>query len=215
MEDLTFIRNQMVDEQLIPRGISDPRVLAAFRKVPRHEFVPPALREAAYDDSALPIGEYQTISQPYMVAIMTELLELKGQEKVLEIGTGSGYQAAILAELCSKVFTIERIAPLSQRSEQLLKNLGYQNIEFLVGDGTEGFSAGAPFDGIIVTAGCPQIPSPLVEQLSEGGKLVVPVGERFYQTLMVVTKEEGKIKTESSIGCVFVPLIGKYGWRTL
>lgn len=213
MEKLASLRDQMVDTQLIARGISDPGVLAAFRKVPRHEFVPPGLQDSAYDDSALPIGEDQTISQPYMVAIMTELLKLKGSEKVLEVGTGSGYQAAILAELCRKLYTIERIGPLSKRAEGILKKLNYHNVEYIIGDGTEGFSPSAPYDSIIVTAGCPQIPPPLIDQLAEGGSLVIPVGERFYQTLTVVTKEKGKIKIEPSIGCVFVPLVGKYGWR--
>lgn len=204
----------MVETQLIPRGIKDERVLNAFRKVPRHEFMPENIRSAAYDDSALPIGEGQTISQPYMVAIMTELLGLKDKEKdkVLEVGTGSGYQAAILAELSGKVYTIERIAVLSDRAKDVLSKLGYSNVEFLVGDGTEGYAQAAPYDAIIVTAGCPGIPQPLVDQLSEGGRLVIPVGETYLQTLTIVTKEKGKIKIEESIGCVFVPLVGKYGW---
>lgn len=215
MENLEFLRQEMVETQLIPRGIQDERALNAFRKVPRHAFVPDDLRYAAYDDCALPIGQGQTISQPYMVAIMTELLNLKGNEKVLEIGTGSGYQAAVLAELASKVYTIERIAVLSERAKKILDGLGYSNIEFLVGDGTEGHAAAAPYDGIVVTAGCPEIPPPLVDQLAEGGRLVIPVGETFLQTLTVVTREKGKIKTEESIGCVFVPLIGKYGFNQI
>ncbi len=214
MEDLASLRGEMVETQLIPRGIKDERVLNAFRKVPRHEFMPENIRSAAYDDSALPIGEGQTISQPYMVAIMTELLGLKDKEKdkVLEVGTGSGYQAAILAELSGKVYTIERIAVLSDRAKDVLSKLGYSNVEFLVGDGTEGYAQAAPYDAIIVTAGCPGIPQPLVDQLSEGGRLVIPVGETYLQTLTIVTKEKGKIKIEESIGCVFVPLVGKYGW---
>lgn len=203
----------MVEVQLISRGIRDERVLNAFRKVPRHEFVPENIRASAYDDGALPIGEGQTISQPYMVAIMTELLKLKGNEKVLEVGTGSGYQAAILAELSRKVYSIERIAILSDRAKKILEKTGYSNIEFIVGDGTEGYAKEAPYDGIVVTAGCPDIPRPLVDQLAEGGRLVLPVGETFLQTLTVVTKEKGKIRTEGSIGCVFVPLVGKYGWK--
>lgn len=203
----------MVETQLIPRGIRDQRVLDAFRKVPRHEFLPDELRSSAYADCALPIGQGQTISQPYMVAIMTELLKLKGDERVLEVGTGSGYQAAILAELCRKVFSIERIALLSERAKNILKKLGYQNIEFVIGDGTEGHAREAPYEGIVVTAGCPGIPQPLVDQLAEGGRLIIPVGETFMQTLTTVTKEKGKIKTEESIGCVFVPLVGKYGWK--
>jgi protein-L-isoaspartate(D-aspartate) O-methyltransferase len=212
MGNLEKLRREMVDAQLIPRGIIDDKVLSAFRKVPRHEFVPENIRYSAYDDCALPIGEGQTISQPYMVAIMTELLKLKGDEKVLEIGTGSGYQAAILAELCKQVYTIERMEDLSRRAEKIIKELGYTNIEFFTGDGTEGHEKASPYDGILVTAGCPEIPSPLVDQLAEGGRLVLPLGNRYLQTLTLVTKEKGKIKVEGSIGCVFVPLVGKYGW---
>lgn len=201
----------MVEAQLIARGISAPRVLEAFRKVPRHAFVPENMRGSAYEDCALPIGEGQTISQPYMVAIMTELLKLKGGEKVLEIGTGSGYQTALLAELCQKVYTMERIKALAQRAENILRGLGYNNVEYIVGDGTEGYPPQAPYDGILVTAGCPAIPPPLIDQLTEGGRLVVPVGERHLQTLIIATKEKGEIKVEESIGCVFVPLIGKFG----
>ncbi|MGB9613559.1 MAG: protein-L-isoaspartate(D-aspartate) O-methyltransferase [Candidatus Margulisiibacteriota bacterium] len=214
MENFEYLRNEMVETQLIPRGIKDPLVLGAFRKVPRHEFVPEDIRSAAYEDCALPIGEGQTISQPYMVAIMTELLQPKKTDKILEIGTGSGYQAAILAELCQKVFSIERLVTLSQRAEKILKKLGYQNINLIVGDGTEGYCSEAPYDKIVVTAGCPDIPKPLVNQLASGGRLVIPVGDRYLQTLTVVTKENGKIKAEESIGCVFVPLIGKYGWQS-
>lgn len=214
MENLESLRREMVGTQLIARGISAPRVLEAFRKVPRHAFVPENIRSSAYDDCALPIGEGQTISQPYMVAIMTELLKLKGGEEVLEIGTGSGYQTAILSMLCKKVYTMERIKALAQRAENILHRLGYNNVEYIVGDGTEGYLPQAPYDGILVTAGCPEIPAPLIEQLSEGGRLVVPVGERHLQTLTVLTKEKGKTRTEESIGCVFVPLIGKFGWES-
>ena len=213
MPDFVQQRAEMVELQLNNRGIKDKNVLAAFQKVPREDFVPEDIRSAAYDDSALPIGDGQTISQPYMVAIMTELLELKGKETILEIGTGSGYQAAILAELCQKVYTIERIASLSEKARKILDQLNYSNIKYVVGDGTEGYQPAAPYDGIIVTAGCPEIPPPLVEQLTEGGRLVIPVGERYHQTLTVVTKKAGEIFTEQSIGCVFVPLIGKYGWK--
>ena len=208
------MRKEMVEAQLIPRGISDQRVLEAFRKVPRHEFVPEHVRASAYDDCALPIGEGQTISQPYMVAIMTEKLELKGEEKVLEIGTGSGYQAAILAELCKKVYTIERIDPLSKHTQEIAKKLGYSNIEFIVGDGTQGLSSTAPYDGIIVTAGSLSIPQPLVDQLRDGGRLVIPVGDIFQQILTRVTKHGPQIETEESIPCIFVPLVGKYGWKS-
>jgi len=212
VENFEILRQEMVETQLIPRGISDPRVLEAFRRVPRHEFVPENLRYSAYDDCALPIGEGQTISQPFMVAIMTELLKLKGKEKVLEVGTGSGYQAAILAELCSQAYSIERISILSERAEKILKKLGYQNIKLIVGDGTQGYAEASPYQGIIVTAGCPSPPQPLIDQLAEGGRLVIPLGDRYLQTLTVITKENDRIKTEESIGCVFVPLIGKYGW---
>ena len=214
MGNLEKLRREMVEAQLIPRGIKDEKVLSAFRKVPRHEFVPENIRYSAYDDCALPIGEGQTISQPYMVAIMTEFLKLKGHEKVLEIGTGSGYQAAILAELCNQVYTIERMEDLSRRAEKIIKELDYTNIEFFTGDGTEGHEEASPYDGILVTAGCPEIPSPLVDQLAEGGRLVLPLGDRYLQTLTLVTKEKGKIKVEGSIGCVFVPLVGKYGWKS-
>jgi protein-L-isoaspartate(D-aspartate) O-methyltransferase len=212
VDELARQRALLVEEQLVPRGIRAERVLDAFRRVPRHLFVPADLRAAAYDDSALPIGAGQTISQPYMVAIMTELLQLKGEEKVLEVGTGSGYQAAILAELCQKVYTVERLPALSTRAKNILDQLNYSNIEYVIGDGTAGHPPGAPYNGIIVTAGCPDIPQPLVDQLAEGGRLVIPVGERYLQTLTVVTKEKGIIRSEGSIGCVFVPLIGKYGW---
>ncbi len=206
------MREEMVREQLIARGIKDARVLAAFRRVPRHEFVPSALRADAYDDSALPIGEEQTISQPYMVAIMTELRELKRGEKVLEVGTGSGYQAAILAELGARVVTIERLASLSENARSVLARLGYGAVELVVGDGSEGYQPGAPYDAIMVTAGCPAIPRPLTDQLAEGGRLVVPVGNRQLQTLIVATKKRGQLKEKSSVPCRFVPLIGKYGW---
>ncbi len=207
------LRNEMVDAQLIPRGIKDERVLQVMREVPREEFVPADIKYAAYDDCALPIGEGQTISQPFMVAIMTECLSLKGGEKVLEIGTGSGYQAAILSKLAKKIYTIERIAPLAKRASDILKNIGYSNVEVLVRDGTLGYPEQAPFDGIIVTASCPEIPGPLVKQLADGGRLILPLGDRFHQILTTVTKQGKKISVEESIGCVFVPLIGKYGWQ--
>jgi len=206
-------RNEMVDTQLIPRGISDERVIEMMRKVPRHLFVPAPQRSAAYEDRALPIGEGQTISQPYMVAIMTELLGLSGAEKVLEIGTGSGYQAAILAELSKKVITVEWVKALSDIACSRLKSMGYGNIECVVGDGSLGFAKEAPFDAIIVTAACPRIPPPLTEQLGEGGRLILPVGDRFSQILTVAKKENDEIKLFSSIGCVFVPLLGKYGFK--
>jgi protein-L-isoaspartate(D-aspartate) O-methyltransferase len=206
-------RNRMVDDQIIPRGVRDERVLAALRKVPRHEFIPEAIRGMAYADNALPIGEGQTISQPYMVARMTELLELKGIERVLEIGTGSGYQAAVLAELCDKVYTVERIKTLADRARAALDRLGYRSVAIKVYDGTYGWKDMAPFDAILVTAGSPDIPAPLVEQLKEGGKMVIPVGARYGQELIRIIKTaEGTMK-ELSIPCVFVPLIGNHGWK--
>jgi protein-L-isoaspartate(D-aspartate) O-methyltransferase len=203
----------MVETQLIPRGINDPRVLDAFRKIPRHKFVPEKVRDSAYDDCALPLGEGQTISQPYMVAVMTQELGLSGGEKVLEVGTGSGYQAAILGELCKKVFSVERIESLSQRAEKILKEEGYTNVEMVVGDGTEGFTPAAPYDAIIVTAGCPEIPPPLIEQLKDGGRLVIPLGDVYQQILTTITKKGSKLQSKESVPCIFVPLVGKFGWK--
>ena len=205
-------RNRMVDEQLIPRGINEPRVLSAMKKVPRHLFVEEALQDRAYGDYALPIGEKQTISQPYMVALMTEALELSGSEIVLEIGTGSGYQAAILAELSRQVYSIERIASLALRARKVIEVLGYKNVDIKIYDGTLGWEEKAPFDGIIVTASAPDIPKSLTDQLKLGGRLVIPVGTRHFQTLIkVVKKKDGLVKMPLT-ECVFVPLIGAYGW---
>ncbi|HPD60975.1 MAG TPA: protein-L-isoaspartate(D-aspartate) O-methyltransferase [Thermodesulfobacteriota bacterium] len=206
-------REQMVKHQLILRGIKDKRVLEAMRKVPRHFFVPENLRESAYHDGPLSIGEGQTISQPYMVALMTECLGLKGGEKVLEIGTGSGYQTAILAELAKHVYTIERVPILLEKAQQVLAHLGYTNIKFKLGDGTYGWQEESPFDGIIVTAGAPDISPVLVAQLNDGGVLVIPVGSRYSQSLYKVTKRGDTIEKEICTLCVFVPLIGKYGWK--
>lgn len=206
------IREFMVKTQLIPRGIKDERVLDAMRKVPRHLFVPENIQTSAYDDMALSIGEGQTISQPYMVAVMTELLELKGEERVLEIGTGSGYQAVILAELAKEVCSVERIADLAARAQEKFSSLGYTNIHVKVSDGTLGWPEKAPFDGIIITAGTPKIPEPLIEQLAEGGIIIGPVGDRFSQRLIKIKKTGGKLQQEYHTPCVFVPLIGKYGW---
>lgn len=210
--DFEELRRRMVKEQLRSRDITDERMLRAFLKVPRHEFVPPEQRLYAYEDHPLPIGMGQTISQPYMVALMTQALELKGEEKVLEIGTGSGYQAAILAELCREVHTVERFPELAERAKETLRRLGYKNVFVHTGDGTKGLPSEAPFDGIIVTAGAPSIPPPLVEQLSEGGRLVIPVGGRPYQMLIKGTKRKGKLVKEEVCGCLFVPLVGEYGW---
>jgi len=203
----------MVDLQLIPRGIKDKRVLEAMRKVPRHLFMPEATRHSAYDDMALPIGNEQTISQPYMVAVMTELLGLKGDEKVLEIGTGSGYQAAVLAELSGEVYTIERIPSLAETARERLAAVGYENIHVIVGDGTSGLEEESPFDAIIITAAAPKIPSPLIGQLKDGGIIVAPVGERFSQILIKGKKEKGVLVQEYNTSCVFVPLIGEHGWK--
>ena len=203
----------MADSQLIPRGISDRRVIEAMRRVPRHLFITESLRDRAYDDMALPAGEGQTISQPYMVAVMTELLALSGSEKVLEIGTGSGYQAAILAELSWEVYSVERISSLSEKAGETLKSLGYVNVHLRVGDGTLGWPEAAPFDRILITAGAPEIPGPLIEQLAEGGIILAPVGDRFSQQLIRTTKQKGQLKSEYHTPCVFVPLVGKYGWK--
>ena len=206
-------RIQMVESQLVLRGIKDKRVLEAMGKVPRHVFVPEKFLGNAYHDGPLSIGEGQTISQPYMVALMTECLGLQGEEKVLEIGTGSGYQTAILAELAQKVYTIERVPVLLEKAQEVLTKLGYSTIKFKNGDGTYGWREEGPFDGIIVTAGAPDISQVLVDQLKEGGVLVVPVGSRYSQSLYRVAKKGGKIEKENITLCVFVPLIGDYGWK--
>jgi protein-L-isoaspartate(D-aspartate) O-methyltransferase len=203
----------MVQEQIIARGINDARVIAALRKVPRHLFVDPGIINRAYDDSALPIGNKQTLSQPYMAARMTEALGLVGDEKVLEVGTGSGYQTALLAELCFNVFSVEKIRALSRKARTLLDCLEYHNIALHVGDGTIGWSEHAPYDAIIVTAGAPSAPKPLLEQLAEGGRLVIPVGDEQAQTLLRVTRTDAAFKEEPLGECKFVKLFGKYGWR--
>ncbi|MBI5568349.1 MAG: protein-L-isoaspartate(D-aspartate) O-methyltransferase [Desulfomonile tiedjei] len=210
--DYASARKAMVDRQLKARGIRDDRVLAAMMDVPRHLFVEEPLGREAYDDNPLPIGEGQTISQPYMVAIMTELLELEGNEKVLEIGTGSGYQAAVLSRLCQWIYTIERLERLSSRAKRTLELCGYRNVTLLVGDGTEGWPAEAPYDAIIVTAGAPGVPETLVDQLRLGGRLVIPVGDRFTQTLKRVTRRQGYTTSEEHTGCRFVDLVGRHGW---
>jgi len=214
MIDFPKARLKMVEEQIVSRGIKDAKLIAAAKKIPRHLFVEEALQNQAYSDHPLPIGEKQTISQPYMVALMTEALLLSGKEKVLEIGTGSGYQTAILAELSEKVFSIERIRSLAIRARKLLYELGYFNVEIKIFDGTFGWIEERPFDAIIVTAGSPDIPQPLIDQLAMGGRLVIPVGDAFVQDLFRVTKVEEGIKKEDLGGCRFVKLIGKYGWET-
>lgn len=211
--DYRLARERMVRTQLIPRGIKDKGVLAAMEKVPRHRFVEEALVGEAYNDHPLPIGHKQTISQPYIVALMTEALELTGREKTLEIGTGSGYQTAILAELSGKVCTVERIRALMLQARKILAELGYTNILFKAFDGTLGWEEHAPYDAIIVTAGAPKIPEPLIEQLAERGRLVIPTGNRFSQELIKITKIKGKLVQKSLGGCRFVNLVGIHGWK--
>jgi len=208
-------RKRMVEAQIVARGIHDRRVIEAMLKIPRHLFVEEAMAAQAYNDNPLPIGEKQTISQPYMVALMTELLELKGKEKVLEIGTGSGYQAAVLAVLAERVCTMERIRPLAMRARKVLDGLGLLNVNIRVADGTCGWEEEAPFDAILVTAGAPEIPNTLVSQLAVGGRLVLPVGDQFSQTLVrIVRQRDGSCTIEDSIGCRFVKLVGKHGWES-
>ncbi len=212
-EAMAAARETMVRTQLVPRGIRDPKVLAAMRKVPRHLFVEEALRSQAYGDFPLPIGEQQTISQPYIVAFMTEALELSGTEKVLEIGTGCGYQAAVLAEIVPQVYSIERLPGLAAKARRTLESLRYFNVRIKVGDGTLGWPEEAPFDAIMVTAAAPGIPRPLLDQLAMDGRLVIPVGDRYSQTLDVVRKTKEGIKHDYRGGCRFVKLIGSYGWE--
>jgi protein-L-isoaspartate(D-aspartate) O-methyltransferase len=205
-------RNEMVDRHLGARGIRDERVLAAMRRVPRHLFVDDALRARAYGDHALPIGHGQTISQPFIVGRMTALLGLSGGEKVLEVGTGSGYQAAVLGELARRVCSIERIPRLAHRARELLESLGYDNVWIRIGNGTLGWPDEAPFDGIVVAAGSPSVPRPLFEQLREGGRMVLPVGDPVHQELTLVVNDGGRVRTEVQGGCSFVRLVGKYAW---
>ena len=208
-EDIyTEKRERMVKTQIEPRGVKDKLVLDAMLKVPRHLFVPEGLRDQAYTDGPLPIGEGQTISQPYIVALMTELLGFKGEERVLEIGTGSGYQAAILAEIASEVYTIEIICSLAESAERRLKEMGYKNITVRCADGYQGWTEHAPFDGVIVTAAPDHIPQPLVDQLKVGGRLVIPVGDVF-QELLVVTKTETGTRRMNVIPVRFVPMTGE------
>jgi len=210
IDDYIEKRQSMVLNQLHSRDIIDSKVLQAMLTIPRHQFVDPRIRESAYNDYPLSIGEGQTISQPYIVALMTQLLELKGNEKVLEIGTGSGYQAAVLAEIVKEVYTIEIYESLSKKSEKLLNDLGYQNIKFKVGDGYHGWEEHAPYDAIIVTCAPDHVPPPLLQQIKDdGGKIVIPVGGIWMvQTLMKIEKTGGKIKSKGIIGVRFVPMIG-------
>lgn len=207
------LRNNMVERQIKGRGIRDERILEAMRKIPRHKFVPGAGTNEAYEDHPLPIGCDQTISQPYIVALMTSSLELEEHHSVLEIGTGSGYQAALLAHIVEKVYTIERHEELADRAKDVLYELGYDNVTFRVGDGTKGWPEKAPFDRIVVTAGAPSVPDSLIDQLDEdGGKLVIPVGERRSQRLTRITRTGDDVEKEELGSCVFVQLIGEEGW---
>ena len=201
------LRDRLVDK-LVAKGISDKKVIDAMRKVPRHEFVPKKHRDEAYDDHPLPIGMKQTISQPFIVAYMTEVLKLKGGEKVLEIGTGSGYQAAVLAEIADTVYTIEILEPLARNAEKTLKRLGYENIFVLAGDGYRGWPEHAPFDAVIVTAAPDHIPQPLVEQLKVGGRMVIPVGD-WFQSLIIITKDEDGVTQREDLPVRFVPMTGE------
>jgi len=205
-------REHMVEDQLVRRGIRDPRVLAAMRAVPRHLFVPGEERSLAYEDMPLPIGRGQTISQPYIVALMTELLQLKGGEKVLEVGTGSGYQAALLSVLVRQVFSMERYEPLAQQARDTLAHLGYRNVTVLAGDGSCGLPEQAPFDAILVTASPPSVPPPLLEQLAPDGRLALPTGPSGGQKLELWTRREAEWDHEDILSVAFVPLIGQYGW---
>lgn len=205
-------RKRMVAE-LVKRGITDQRVIGAMQSIPRHIFVEEAMAAQAYSDGSLPIGEKQTISQPYTVAKMTQMLQLTGRERVLELGTGSGYQAAVLATLADRVYTVERIRPLALKARRALDSLRLLNVNLKIGDGTEGWPEEAPFDAILVTAGSPQVPQCLVDQLAPGGRLVIPVGDRQDQTLTLVVKDrEGNVTRQESEECRFVRLIGRHGW---
>ena len=211
--DFSIARRRMVEQQIISRGVEDQRVLDAMLQVPRHLFVEPGLQSHAYSDASLPIGEKQTISQPYMVAAMSAALELQGHERILEIGTGSGYQSAVLSMLVKRVYSIERISLLAGRARKVLDQLCLSNVNIKVGDGTIGWRDQAPFDGILVAAGAPDIPTEYLQQLEVGGKLVLPIGDRSQQILMRVTRQEDdSFKREQLMGCRFVPLIGQQGW---
>ena len=207
--DLGRERQRMVQEQLVPRGIHDGRVLTAMAKVPREEFVPADARAATYEDGPLPIGHGQTISQPYIVAFMTEQLRLSPTDRVLEIGTGSGYQAAILAELAGEVYTIEIVAPLAQSAEAALQRLGYKNVHVKLGDGYKGWPENAPFDAIIVTCAPDKVPQLLTDQLKESGRMIIPVGDRFAQQLYLLEKKNGQLKESVTLPVRFVPMSGE------
>ncbi len=212
-DDYSALRARMVTEQLEAQRVDDARILAAMRQVPRHEFVPPDLRRFAYDDRPLSIGSGQTISQPYMVAVMTAALCPAPTDLVLEVGTGSGYQAAILAMLAREVVSIESVPELADGARATLARLGISSVTVIEGDGSAGFPERQPYDGIIVTAGAPRVPEPLRQQIADGGRLVVPVGTTSYQQVVVIQRHGERFDEEAREGCVFVPLKGKYGWR--
>jgi protein-L-isoaspartate(D-aspartate) O-methyltransferase len=211
--DFQSLRNKMVEEQIVNRGIRDLRVIEAMRTIPRHLFIPEEYRQSAYLDCPVPIGQGQTISQPYMVALMTEALKLTAKDRVLEVGTGSGYQTAILATLCQEVYSIERINSLGLIAQEILKKQNIRNVNVLIGDGSSGWPKEIVFDAIIVTAGAPDLPAPLIKQLDEGGRAVVPIGDRMQQTLKLITKGENQIFQMEVCQCVFVPLLGQFGWN--
>ena len=211
--DYVQARERMVQEQLVSRGINDPRVLRAMAKVPRHLFLESELWDDAYGDHPLPIGADQTISQPYMVALMAEALGLKGAEKVLEVGTGSGYTAAVLSELGAEVFSVEIVEELALKTRTILSSLGYRSVSILVGDGTLGWEEHSPYDGVVISAAAPGIPRPLLEQLKIPGYLVFPMGEKELQTLVRIRKDKTGIREEYLGECLFVKLRGKYGWE--
>lgn len=206
------LRRRMVDEQLAGQGIRDGRVLEAFRKVPRHVFVPESEAAQAYENHPVPIGQGQTISQPYMVAVMTQALALQGGERVLEIGSGSGYQTAILKAVGGDVYTVERLPELSERARRNVERAGYFGVHYRTGDGTRGWPEEAPFDRVVVTAGAPSLPLSLVEQLRDGGSMVIPVGGEEEQELLLVRREQGRVSRERICTCVFVKLWGEEGW---
>jgi protein-L-isoaspartate(D-aspartate) O-methyltransferase len=206
-------REEMVEFQVRARGVRDQRVLAAMRRVPRHLFVPKGLERAAYEDRPLPIGKDQTISQPYIVAVMTEQLELTPHDRVLEVGTGSGYQAALLADLAGTVISVERLQDLADSARENLARAGVAGVRVIVGDGTKGYPPEAPYDAIVVTAASPDVPQPLIDQLAEGGRLVAPIGARDCQSLIKLVKQGGRVEEIPLGGVCFVPLIGQFGWR--
>jgi protein-L-isoaspartate(D-aspartate) O-methyltransferase len=209
------LRKDMITEQLIPRGITEKRILEAFSSVPREEFVSDELKSLAYNDSPLPAGNNQTISQPYMVALMTQLILPKQNDKILEVGTGSGYQAAILARLAKRVYSVERFSDLADTARERFKMLNIDNIEVICGDGSLGLPAEAPFEGVVVTAAAPKVPKSLKSQLAEGGRLVIPVGQIHMQSMLKVTRQGNEFIEDYYENCVFVPLVGKEGWPAI